>query len=405
MISSARPAQLGGHEQRIAMLLENNPYPADVRVRQEAESLVGAGHRVTVIAPRAANQAAREWVNGVEVRRFRLPDAGASRGGFLLEYIVAAVALHLAALRALIAGATVLTIHNPPDILFPVAALYRFAGRRVVFDHHDLFPETVVLKFGQHTRAARLAARLATVCERLTFAVADHVISTNGSYAEVACGRGGKAPREVTIVRNGPPRAWIDLRPDNRDGILENVALAYVGTLGAQDGVEGIAPVLAALRGVLDAHLTIIGDGDARPALEAALAQHDVLEQVTFTGWVTAATVPDLIRAADICVDPTPATDVNRRSTMIKLAEYLSLGKPVVAYDLLEARRTAGDAARLVTPGDVDAFADQIVRLARDPAARLALATQARRRAAQLTWDHSERALLAVYDGLAGARE
>jgi glycosyltransferase involved in cell wall biosynthesis len=385
------------------MLLENNPYPQDVRVRQEAESLVGAGHRVTVVAPRAAGQPGHEWVDGVEVRRFRLPDAGGSRSGFLLEYLVAAIALHLAALRALIAGATVLTIHNPPDILFAAGALFRFAGRRVVFDHHDLFPETVALKFGRGP-AARLAARLATACERLTFASAHHVISTNGSYADVALGRGGKSSPEVTVVRNGPPRRWTDLPSDNRQGILDGVELVYVGTVAAQDGVEGISPILARLRGALDAHLTIIGDGDARPALEAALMRDGVADRVTFTGWVAPAAVPDLIRAADICVDPTPATDVNRRSTMIKLAEYLSLGKPVVAYDLLEARRTAGDAARLVAPGDVDAFADEIVRLAREPEARLLLATRARRRAAELTWDHSERALLQVYNGLRSKR-
>ncbi len=110
--------------------------------------------------------------------------------------------------------------------------------------------------------------------------------------------------------------------------------------------------------------------------------------------------VPELLAAADICVDPAPATDVNQRSTMIKMAEYLALGKPVVAYDLLEARRTAGTAACFVAPGDVDAFAAQIARLARDPEARLSLARRARSRAGELTWDHSERALLAAYDAL-----
>ena len=38
------------------MLLENNPYPQDVRVRNEAEALAAAGHAVTVLAPRAPGQ-------------------------------------------------------------------------------------------------------------------------------------------------------------------------------------------------------------------------------------------------------------------------------------------------------------------------------------------------------------
>ena len=55
------------------------------------------------------------------------------------------------------------------------------AGRKVIFDHHDLFPETVEVKLGPS-----LGARAARICQRLTFAVANHVISTNASYAEVA---------------------------------------------------------------------------------------------------------------------------------------------------------------------------------------------------------------------------
>ena len=49
------PAAEGGVAR---MLLENNPYPQDVRVRNEAESLAAAGHEVTVLAPRSAGQPA-----------------------------------------------------------------------------------------------------------------------------------------------------------------------------------------------------------------------------------------------------------------------------------------------------------------------------------------------------------
>jgi glycosyltransferase involved in cell wall biosynthesis len=381
------------------MLLENNPYPQDVRVRAEAESLARAGHEVTVVAPRAEHQPRRERVNGVRVTRFALVD-GSGRGvpGFVLEYALAALALHLAAARELARGATVLHLHNPPDILFAAGALYRLAGRTVVFDHHDLFPETVQVKF-----SSRVAERLAAACQRMTFAVADHVLATNESYGEVARERGGKRADEVTIVRNGPPSAWTRLPVPEREGTLKPIQLVYLGAISAQDGVEGLAPVLARLVGgttPVDVQLTIVGDGDGRGTVEQALAAHGVAERVTFTGRVAPGRVPELLAAADVCVDPAPPTDVNERSTMTKIAEYLALGKPVVAYDLLEARRTAAGAALLVERGDVDAFAQAIARLARDPALRSQLARAARLRAAALTWEHSERALLSAYEAL-----
>jgi glycosyltransferase involved in cell wall biosynthesis len=386
--------------ERITMLLENNPYPQDVRVRAEAESLVKAGHQVTVVAPRGRRQPRRERIGGVDVLRFRLVD-GSSRGalGFVLEYGVAGIALQAAALRTLVRGATVLHIHNPPDILFPAGAVYRLAGRKVIFDHHDLFPETVRVKFGDG-----FASRVAKHCQRLTFAVANHVIATNASYADVAHDSGHKKAAAITAVRNGPPQAWTQLPLRRREGVLDDVRLVYLGAISSQDGVDGLAPVLARLcdaRSPIDVRLTVIGDGDGRPALERALAEHGVADRVTFTGRVAAEHVPELLQQADVCVDPAPATDVNERSTMTKIAEYLALGKPVVAYDLLEARRTAGEAALLVARGDVDAFAEAIIKLARDPDLRHRIGLKARRRAAaELTWERSERALLEAYETL-----
>lgn len=380
------------------MLLENNPYPQDVRVRAEAESLTKAGHGVTVIAPRAHGQPRFERVDGVGVIRFPLVD-GSRRGmpGFVLEYLMAGSSLHLVALYELVRGATVLHIHNPPDVFFPAGALYRLAGRKVVFDHHDLFPETVEVKFG-----SRSAARVAAACQRLTFAVANHVLATNTSYEDVAR-NGGLQPQQITVVRNGPPAAWTRLPVSHREGSLEQVRLAYLGAISVQDGVDGLAPVLARLResGSIGVRLTIVGDGDGRPAVERALASHGVADVVTFTGRVAPARVPELLADADICVDPAPPTDVNERSTMTKIAEYLALGKPVVAYDLLETRRTAADAALLVPRGDVAAFAQAISLLAGDPALRRRLANAARARAvASLTWEQSERALLRAYEAL-----
>lgn len=381
------------------MLLENNPYPQDVRVRSEAESLVRAGHEVTVIAPRVGAQPRAEGVNGVRVVRFGLID-GSTRGaaGFVLEYTMAAVALHREAIRALLHGATVLHIHNPPDVFFLAGVMYRLAGRAVIFDHHDLFPETIAVKLG-----SRAAAWLAEIAERLTLRVANHVIVTNESYAEVARREGGKRLADITVVRNGPPAAWTRVPLHPRGGPLDEVELVYLGAISAQDGIEGLAPILARLTrgsGSVGARLTIVGDGDARPALTRAFAEHGVLDRVQFAGRVAAARVPEFLQAADICVDPAPATDVNARSTMTKIAEYLALGKPVVAYDLLETRRTAADSALLVAPGDIAAFADAIARIAQDPVLRHDLESRARSRAASLTWEHSERALLAVYERL-----
>jgi hypothetical protein len=124
------------------MLLENDLYPQDVRVRYEAQSLLRAGCRVRVIAPRGHGQARRERVEDVDVERFWLPmDHGGRVHDLLWEYIIAHVQLYMRGARAVLRGADVLHVHNPPDTLFPLALLGRRVGCRLVFDQHDLFPD------------------------------------------------------------------------------------------------------------------------------------------------------------------------------------------------------------------------------------------------------------------------
>ena len=101
---------------------------------------------------------------------------------------------------------------NPPDVFWPIAAwLRRLDGTRFVFDHHDLCPELYDSRFPD---GAGLPRRGLLALERATFRTADHVISTNTSYAEIARRRGGKGENEVTVVRTGPdPKRLRPCRP------------------------------------------------------------------------------------------------------------------------------------------------------------------------------------------------
>jgi glycosyltransferase involved in cell wall biosynthesis len=384
---------------RVAMLLENNPYPQDVRVRSEAESLAAAGHRVTVVAPRDPGQPRRERIAGVRVRRFRLPDTPASPIGFVLEYAIANAHLYFGGALELLRGADVLHLHNPPDTLFGIGFLARMLGRQVVFDHHDLAPELFEAKFGASAVSGVLRA-----FERLTFSASTLVISTNESYREIAMQRGSVPAERIAIVRNGPPAAAFDAVTEPRPGVLVDPHLLFLGSMESQDGVDSLVPLLQALADRYElpqARLTVVGEGSRRAPLTEIAAAAGLDGRVQFTGLVPHADVPALLATADICLDPAPRTELNERSTMIKIAEYLAAGRPAVSFPLLETRRTAGDAVAYADgSGDLDSFAAQVATLARDPARRAALAQRGRERAQSLGWDASEARLLAAYEGL-----
>jgi glycosyltransferase involved in cell wall biosynthesis len=390
-----RRTRQGHGRGRVAMLLENQPYPRDVRVRAEAESLTQAGYRVTVLAPNVGGQSWTETVDGVRIRRYRLPMADGSTRGYLIEYGVAHVQLFFRALVELAAGARVVHIHNPPDTLFPIALVARALGRSAVFDQHDLFPELLASRF----RASRLVD-LAVWAQRAAARAASIVLVTNESQRDLVVRRAGRPPDRVFVVRNGPRGETLASSPRSREGVLTEPRLIYVGELGPQDGVL-LLPEMLSRPSLASARLTVVGDGSCREQLERRFAAVDGLaERVRFTGHQPHWRVPELLADADIAIEPAPPSDFNNLSTMVKIAEYLGAGLPVVAFELLETRRTAGDAVAYAPDGDIAALADEVARLAADPARRAELALAGRARAEELVWERSEATLLAAYSSL-----
>jgi glycosyltransferase involved in cell wall biosynthesis len=377
---------------KVVMALENFSYPQDVRVRCEAQELVAAGYAVTVLAPRAKGQTGRERVDGVAVRRYRLPTPpGAS--GIVLEYLIAFLQLSLLLVDELRKGAQVVHLHNPPDLLFPVAWLARALGRAVVFDHHDLAPELYEQKFG-----GGMPAGVLRWCERMTMRTAHVVISANESHRSLAISRGGVDPESVVVVRNGPREATIVSEPRVLGGVITDPRLCFVGALGTQDGVSTLPEVLHRLRSKgLSPTLTIVGDGPEEATIRGRAAELGVLEDMEFTGRVPHDEVPGLIGRSDICLDVAPCSPLNHRSTMIKIGEYLAAGRPVVTFALEETRRTAGDCALYAPDGNLEVLCEMIARLCEDPELRLALAREGLERVRELTWERSAERLLHAY--------
>ncbi len=86
-----------------------------------------------------------------------------------------------------------------------LARLWKMRGVKFVYDQHDLNPELYLSRFGR-PRSVKVRVLLGGLrwLERRTYAAADHVISTNDFYREIAIRRGGRAMEDTTVVRSGP---------------------------------------------------------------------------------------------------------------------------------------------------------------------------------------------------------
>jgi glycosyltransferase involved in cell wall biosynthesis len=395
-------ASKGTSKNRILMLLENLPFPQDLRVRREAYALTAAGYRVTVICPSGKGQSSREIVNGVAVYRYPAPRTSQGFLSYLWEYAYSMAASFLLSLVVLFReGFDAIHAHNPPDTFVFIAAFYKMFGKRFVYDHHDLSPEMYVARF--HGGGRPLVYSALVLFEKLSCRFADHVIVTNESYKKVAMERGRVSKQRITIVRNGIElsRCLVPVEPDQELRQLGKTIIGYVGVMGVQDGVDYLLRALNhLLRGLgrKDFYCILVGFGDALEDLKSLAQELELQDHVSFTGPIFGERLRHLLAAADICVDSSPANPYTDRSTMFKVMEYMSLGKPIVAFDLPEHRRTAREAAVYVTPNDERAFARALAQLMDNPDRRMALGTTGSGRIkTQLAWDYSVPNLLSVY--------
>ena len=341
---------------RILVIVQNLPVPFDRRVWLECQALAADGHQVAVVCPKGPGDPGFAVLDTVELYKYRPYAPGGSKAGFIAEYIYSFAATAWGTARVRRRGRfAVLQACNPPDIFWPIALVLRALDRtRFVFDHHDLCPELFESRF---PGGPKLPYRGLRALERRTHRSADHVISTNDSYRDIAIGRSGKSAADVTVVRTGPDPDFLRRGPEDpaqRRG--RRFLAAYIGVMGPQDGVDIVlraAGIVVHELGRADIAFTLIGKGDSFDELVALRDELDLGGHVEFTGRAPDELVRQVMSTADVGLSPDPKNPLNDVSTMNKTMEYMAFELPVLAFDLRETRVSAAEAGVYVTPNDV----------------------------------------------------
>jgi glycosyltransferase involved in cell wall biosynthesis len=395
---------LAGNGKHALILVENLSVPFDRRVWQESLALREAGWEVSVICPRGTKRDTEAYaeIQGVRIYRYPLKAAVGGPLGYLQEYGTAL--WHSYRLARKVGKVDVVHACNPPDLFFLLGKRFKRRGARFIFDQHDLVPELYLSRFERGKDALYRA-----VCwlERQTYRTADVVIATNESYRAAALSRGGKRPEEVFVVRSAPAvERFREVPVDPTIRRDKPYVLCYLGVMGPQDGVDYALRSLAKLRdeqGRTDWHAVFVGGGDTFDQMVALAGELGLADQVEFTGRVSDEDLVRYLSAADVCLSPDPLNPLNDVSTMNKVMEYMAMGKPIVSFELREARVSAGEAAVYAPANDESQFAKLIVALLDDPEARRRMGEIGRERVfGPLSWEHSARSLVAAYAAAVG---
>ncbi|MCM8611632.1 MAG: glycosyltransferase family 4 protein [Candidatus Accumulibacter sp.] len=393
-----------GKPRRVLVIVENLPSPFDRRVWQESTTLRDAGYEVTIICPTGKGyEKAFEVVEGIHIYRHNLPMEAEGAIGYALEYSAALFWEFVLAWKVLFKrGFDVIHACNPPDLIFLVGGFFKiFLGKKFLFDHHDINPELYEAKFNRRD----FFHKLMVLFERLTFKTANVSIATNESYKRIAIERGGMEPNKVFVVRSGPKLDRLRIVPPVealKRGRKHLVG--YVGVMGKQEGIDFLLRAAAHIvhkLGRQDVHFGLVGGGTSLDEMKAYAQEIGISDYVTFTGRVPDQELLDMLNTADVCVNPDVANEMNDKSTMNKIMEYMALGKPIVQFDLTEGHFSAQEASLYARHNDVEDMAAKIIELLDDPEMRQRMGEFARNRVInELEWQYEVPKLLAAYEEL-----
>lgn len=386
---------------RVAIVV-HAAYPADSRIRRQAEALIRGGHRVDIFCLRGAGQAAEEQLDRLRIVRLPVHRAFTGFVGHLGEYLAFAgmAALRLAREHRrrryqLVQVATV------PDFLVFAAAPLKLSGVPLLLDLHEDMPEFFRDRFAG--AALRPLLPLVSGAARASAAVADELITVHEPLRQLSIRR-GVPPEKISVVMNSADPRLFDpsrhpRRPFMEDGELR---LIHHSNLQRIYGLEVLIEAVARIGQSLPLRVDIYGDGPYRPELEAAVARTGTADRVHLNGFVPIEDLPGLIAGADLGVVPTLPEPYLQFSLSTKLLEYAAMGITIVASDLATVRaHFTAEAIRYVPGGDPEALATAIRELAADPVAAARFGAEAHRQAAAYGWEVQAARYLQIVERLA----
>lgn len=250
-----------------------------------------------------------------------------------------------------------------------VCLVARLKRRPVLFDPFISLYDTMIGDRRLHPEGS-LPARMAAWIDRLSLRLADHVVADTHAhlalYDEMAPGSASKG----TVI---PLGADDDVFRPVAGVAVDERLVAFHGTFVPLQSVETVveAGALLANRGV---RTLIIGDGQDRPAVEAALLRTHT-DAIELVGLLPLEEVARRIATAAVCLGIFGSSDKAGRVVPHKVYECIASGRPVVtrASSAIEGLFEEGEIVT-VPPRDAVRLAAAVMELLDDDARRQAIA-------------------------------
>jgi len=245
---------------------------------------------------------------------------------------------------------------------------------------------------------------LARKLERWVWRSADRVLPVSRVLAGEICAA-GTDPERITVIPNGvhpenfPPDGVESVKKDLK--LQGKIVLGFAGFVRDWHGLDSVVDLVARPDAPSNLHFLVVGDGPALGPLKKQVEYLNVADKITFAGLVDREQLPQHIAVFDIALLPRCV----EYCSPLKLFEYMAAAKAIVAPAQENVREILEDGTSgiLFSPGDREAMAGAILRLANDAELRNGLGRAAREliSARGYTWTNNAKRVSAIAASLA----
>jgi glycosyltransferase involved in cell wall biosynthesis len=325
-------------------------FPPDIRVENEIEALIKAGHEVHIACYTQKGKTDLETGNGLTIHRKPI-------SAFVYKSSVACLTLPFY-FRFWKKFISEILSTRPFDVIhihdLPLARIGIWCKKtrniHFVIDLHENWPAFLRISMHTNTLAGKLISPvfLWRRYEKNVLSRADEIIVVVDE-AKNRLTRLGIPPGKIFVVSNTINLSELHLSvPVHGEGII----LYYAGGINYHRGLQNV--ILAIHKANNDKlRFWILGDGSFRNELIALVERLSLKEQVTFYGYQPFSKVMEMLSQADFAIIPHLKTEHTDSTIPHKLFQYMYAGKPVIASNCLPLQRILEETgAGVVYPSD-----------------------------------------------------
>ncbi|MEQ8525110.1 glycosyltransferase family 4 protein [Gracilimonas sp.] len=329
---------------KILMVLDKK-FPTDIRVENEATSLIRAGHKVGLLSIADNPQQEIVQVKGIKVYREKVSrfkrDKMHGLAG-MVPWIDQFVAKKVSA---------ILDSEQYDAVHFH--DLYLFGAARLIRKKHDVYfvgdmHENYVEVLKDYKWATKFPNRLLVSQkkwerkEKEWLADMDKVITVSKGIEDRIINKGVSKEDVILVPNTIHTRLFDEFETDQRiiNKFKDYFTLVYVGGFVSNRGLEHVIKGMKGLsKKAPDIRLILVGDGDTRTQLQAIVKENELSDQVFFEGWQSQEKIKSYLEVADVGLVPFKRTPQTDNSSSNKLFQYMYFGLPILGTNCTSVKK------------------------------------------------------------------